>query len=132
MIGGVCTLISVVTLVVAGFTPELLGWFALATLLTALVYGCIGALVGSVLDALPGVYLLLFGPMIDLFLFQNPLARETPAGAGLLPGHFPLVLAMDSAFTAHVSGETVVGSLAVLGALAAVAAGAFHRWDEMI
>lgn len=127
VVGGMCTLISVVTLIVAGFTPELLGWFALGTLLTALVYGCIGALLGSVLDTLSSVYLLLFGPMIDLFLFQNPLARETSVGAGFLPGHFPLALVMDSAFTAQVSGETVVGSLAVLGGLAAVAAGAFYR-----
>jgi ABC-2 type transport system permease protein len=109
------------------FTPTLLGWFALATLLATLIYGMVGVLVGTVLGTLAGVYLLLFVPMLDLFLYQNPLATETAAIAPYLPGHFPVQLAMDAAFTESVSIEPVAWSLVWLVVLTVLATAAFSR-----
>lgn len=125
-VGVLATVVATITLLLTGFTPELIGWFALATLLASLVYGMVGVLAGTVLDTLSGVYLLLFVPMFDLFLFQNPLATETPAVATYLPGHFPLVLAMNAAFTRSIDIESLAWSLGVLAVLIALATTAFY------
>jgi len=68
------------------------------TALTALVYGMVRLLVGFLLDRLLGVSLILFGSMIDLFVFQNPLATDPLAVARLLPGHYPLQLVIEAGF----------------------------------
>jgi ABC-2 type transport system permease protein len=126
-IGVLVTIVSMTTLLLAGFTPELLGWFALATLLTTLIYGMIGILAGSILDTLSGVYLLLFVPMVDLFLFQNPLAAETHDIAVFLPGHFPLRAAMEAGFTTSVDFTTIGWGFVYLGVLSVFAIGAFYQ-----
>lgn len=131
-IGGLVTVVSMTTLLLTGSTPELLGWFALATLLTTLIYGMIGVLAGSILDTLSGVYLLLFVPMIDLFLFQNPLATETHDIAVFLPGHYPLRAAMEAGFTTDVDLTTIGWGFVYLGVLSVFAIGAFYqsmRWS---
>ncbi|WP_408958484.1 hypothetical protein [Natrinema sp. 74] len=125
-VSAIATLVAVSVLRVA-FAPDRLGWFAVAVLLTALIYGTIGVLVGTLLDRLPGVYLVLFGSMIDLFLFQNPMATETPAVARVAPGHYPLRLAMDAGFSGHVSLEPLAWSLAILAVYGALAVAAFYR-----
>jgi hypothetical protein len=107
------------------FTPESVGWFFLGVGLTALVYGMVGVLAGVVLDRLAGVYVILFGSMIDLFIFQNPLATDAPAAATYLPGHFPLVLAMDAGFTGGVDLVTLGWALAYLAVLTVAATTAF-------
>jgi ABC-2 type transport system permease protein len=135
MLGSIGVLVTLVSLgallamgvLVTGFSPALLGWFALATLLAVLVYGMVGVLAGSVLDTLPGIYLLLFIPTIDLMLFQNPLAHDRPAAATYLPGHFPMELAIDAALTGTVEIETVVWSLVMLTVLLVLATAAFYR-----
>ena len=126
-------LLAVGTLVVTGaslvvalaaFTPELLGWFVAATLLVGLTYGVLGVAVGVVLDRLPGVYVMLFAPMVDVLLFQNPLATDSPAWTAVLPGHFATNVLFDAGFTAGVeladaaaaAGYVLLG-LAVGGAL---------------
>jgi ABC-2 type transport system permease protein len=126
-VGVLVTVISMVMLLLTGFTPALLGWFALATLSVTLVYAMVGVLVGTVLDTLSGVYFLLFVPMFDLFLFQNPLASDPPSFATYLPGNFPLRLAMDAAFTGNVDVTALGGSLAVLVILTVLATAAFYR-----
>lgn len=126
-VGILVAVVATITLLLTGFMPDRLGWFVFATLLVALIYGLIGVLAGTVLDTLSGVYLLLFVPMIDLFLFQNPLATETPAVATYLPGHYPLALTIDAAFTGTVDIESVVWSLGVLVFLITVATAAFYR-----
>jgi ABC-2 type transport system permease protein len=135
MLGSIGVFVTVVSLgallgmgvLVTEFFPAKLGWFALATLLAVLVYGMVGVLAGSVLDTLLGIYLLLFVPMIDLALLQNPLAHNRPAAATYLPGHFPMQLAIDAALTGTVEIETVVWSLVVLAVLTILAMAAFYR-----
>ncbi|WP_276271856.1 hypothetical protein [Haloarcula litorea] len=127
---GVATVATAVSVAVmsTAFVPDRPALFAASTLLVALVYGTVGVVVGSLLDRLPGVYLLLFGSMVDLFVFQNPLATDPPAIATLLPGHYPLDVAIAAAFT----DGAVAGALArtglVLGVLTAAATLAF-RWQ---
>lgn len=74
-----------VGVMLTAFQPELLGWFVMGTVLTAVTYGMVGVLVGVLLNCLLGVYVILFGSMIDLFIFQNPLATDPPTAATLLP-----------------------------------------------
>jgi hypothetical protein len=121
---GTLVAVGVMRLTVA---PEHLLVFAGAVMLAALIYGMVGALAGLLLDRLPGVYLILFGTMIDLFLFQNPLASEQPAIAGVMPGHYPIELAMDAGFSGTVSVDPLPWALAVLAILTALATGAFYR-----
>jgi ABC-2 type transport system permease protein len=109
------------------FDPASVGWFAAGTVLTALAYGLVGVLAGVTLDRLPGVYLIMFGSMVDLFLFQNPLATDAPEAATLLPGHYPLALATDAAFAGTVELAHLGWALAYLGGLLAVATLAFYR-----
>jgi len=123
-IAGVATAVSVGVMLTA-FSPESLGWFVAGVGLTALLYGTVGVLAGVVLDRLAGVYLVLFGSMIDLFVFQNPLATDTPAAATLLPGHYPLALAMDAGFTGSVDATDLALALAYLAGLTALATLAF-------
>lgn len=125
-VSAVGTLVAVAVML-AAFTPEHLGWFAAGVMLAALVYGTVGVLAGLLLDRLPGVYLILFGAMLDLFLFQNPLATDPPEAATLMPGHYPVKLAIEAGFGNGVVLEPLVGSLVVLAVLATLATGAFYR-----
>lgn len=109
------------------FAPEHPLWFGTAVFLGALIYGLVGVLAGVLLDRLPGVYLVMFGSMIDLFLFQNPLATDAPTAAAFMPGHYPVTLAVEAGFGDAVDAGPLVGSLAVVGVLGVLAVGAFYR-----
>lgn len=109
------------------FEPAHPWWFLAGTVLAALVYGAVGVLAGLLVDRLAGVYVVLFGSMVDLYLFQNPLATDRPAVAELLPGHFPLRLTMDAAFAPSVEPAHVGWGLAYLAALTALATLSFYR-----
>ncbi|MFA1609914.1 hypothetical protein [Halobellus rubicundus] len=102
-------------------------WYLLATFLVGLLYGGVGALVGLALNRLAGIYVLMFGPFLDLFLAQSPLTDETHVLAPLLPGHFPMKLAFDAALTARVRPANLWFSLAYLTVLALVVGAAFRR-----
>ncbi|MFB6075264.1 MAG: hypothetical protein ABEJ89_09645 [Haloarculaceae archaeon] len=125
-VSALATAVSVGVMLTA-FDPKHLAWFAGATALTALIYGMVGVLAGVALDRLPGVYLILFGALVDLFLFQNPLATDPPALATYLPGHFPLQLATQAGFAASVDFGSLPGALVALVALTALATVAFYR-----
>lgn len=113
-VGAVVAGVAVATAATA-FVPERPVVLFGATLLGALVYGLLGALAGIVVDRLAGVYLALFGTMIDVFLVQNPLA-EAPGYAVALPGYAPVELAVDAGFSASVSLDPVwVGLAWVVG-----------------
>lgn len=129
LLAGVSAIASAVALAVMSstFTPERLLPFAGAVWLAALVYGLVGVVLGSTLDRLPGVYLLLFGSMVDLFLFQNPLATDRPDLAVVLPGHYPMSAAMEAGFTGTVDGAAFGLGLAVLGLLTLAGTAAFAR-----
>lgn len=125
-VSAVATVVSVGVMLTA-FQPADLGWFVLGTGLTALIYSMVGVLAGVLLARITGVYLILFGSMIDLFIFQNPLATDAPALAQYLPGHYPLRLAMEAGFTGGVETSGLAWSLVYLGILTVVATGAFYR-----
>ncbi len=109
------------------FDPASLSGYAAATVLAALLYGTVGVLVGVLLDRLPGVYLVLFGTVVDLFLFQNPLAADASPVAAFLPGHFPLAMAMDAGFGGGADIAHAGWALASLGVLTALSTAAFYR-----
>jgi ABC-2 type transport system permease protein len=125
-VAAVATGVSIGVMLTA-FEPEHLGWFVVGTGLTALVYGIVGVLAGVLLARITGVYLILFGSMIDLFIFQNPLATDPPAAAQFLPGHYPLRVAMEAGFTGSVELTAIGWTLLYLGILTAIATGAFYR-----
>lgn len=106
--------------------PERPGWLAVATLSAALIYSMLGSLAGLVLRRVTGVYLLLFGPMLDLFLYQNPLAADTPWFATYLPGHFPVRLAIDAAFSSGIAIGSVAWAVGYLVALTGLATVGFQ------
>jgi hypothetical protein len=115
-------LIVVVSAVVTAlnFTPA--SWLPViaAMVLTALIFGAIGALAGAVLDKLAATYLMLFLIMTDVGIVQSPMFRETPADwAILLPGYGPSRVMYDGAFseTFHATGALLLslGWLVVLG-----------------
>jgi len=131
-IGILVTIVATIVLLgmgifVTDYIPESFGWFGLATLLATLIYGMVGVLTGSVLDTLSGIYLLMFTPLVDIFLYQNPLASETTTFAMYLPGHYPVQLAMDAAFNATVSLEPLVWSLVWLAVLTVLTTAVFGR-----
>jgi hypothetical protein len=131
--GGVLTVAAVVASVVsvgvvtATYVPQNPGWVLIATLLVGLMYGGVGALVGLVLNRLAGVYVLMFGPLFDLFLAQSPLSEETPAVAPYLPGHYPMKLAFDATFTTAVEPGNLWWAVAYLLGIAVVVGLALDR-----
>ncbi|MFB6243546.1 MAG: ABC transporter permease [Halobaculum sp.] len=120
----VATTVSVAVMLTA-FEPADLPVFLVGVLVTAFVYGLVGVLAGVLLDRLSGVYLILFGAMIDLFVFQNPLATDTPALSRFLPGHFPLRVAMAGGFDAAVATNVAAGTVAVIALLTTAVITAF-------
>ncbi|WP_423744900.1 hypothetical protein V5735_02390 (plasmid) [Haladaptatus sp. SPP-AMP-3] len=98
---------------------------ALATLFAATTYGIVGALVGTAVGRLPGVYLMLFGPSLDVFLFQNP-ASTLDRPVELLPGHYPAALALEAQFGGGITVETLGLAVAYLAVVTVVSV-AFAR-----
>lgn len=80
-VGLAVTVVAVATTSLVVLTPANLPAFVGATLLGALIWGLLGVIVGLVLDRLGGVYVILFGTMVDMFLFQNPLVADPAAVA---------------------------------------------------
>lgn len=119
-VAATATLVSMAVMLTT-FQPAYPGWFVLGTGLVALSYGLVGLLVSALVDRLVGVYLLVFGSLIDLFVFQNPLATDAPPLGTVLPGHFALALTTEAGFGESVSLEPVAGALAYLAVLAVVA-----------
>lgn len=102
-------------------SPERLGVFLLSTVVLATTYGLVGAVAGVFLNRLGGVYAMLFGPTVDLFLFHSPLATDAPAWAALLPGRWAGAAAMDAAFSSDPNWVALGVSVAYVVVAAAVA-----------
>jgi hypothetical protein len=68
---------ALVLVAVIAFSPESFVLFIAATLLIGLIYGILDVIVGIALGRLGGVCVMLFAPMVDILMFQNPLATET-------------------------------------------------------
>ncbi|WP_440009364.1 hypothetical protein [Halomicrococcus sp. SG-WS-1] len=109
------------------FSPEAVLAFALATALCGLTYGVLGVIVGTVLDRLPGVYVMLFAPMVDVLMFQSPLATDSPGWTAALPGHFATNALMEAAFTSGSSLDALATAGGYLLLLLVVSVLAFYR-----
>lgn len=124
-VGALVTVTVVVIVISLGamlihLVPSQPGWFVLALVLSAGIYGAIGGIVGGFLGRTAGVYLLLFVPMLDIVVVQNPLA-DAPAWASYLPGHHPTELAATAAFTNEIAIHHALWGvvyLAIVGILA--------------
>ncbi len=116
------TLLSV-GMTLTGFRPPQLGLFFLINLVSGLHYAFIGAVVGTFLSAMSGVYLMFFLPMIDLGLVQSPMVpRESIAWwMKALPGYTPTNVLVDVSFSEafDTAGDLAV-SLAYLAVLASI------------
>jgi ABC-2 type transport system permease protein len=133
LVAGIALVASGVSIgvMLTAFQPELLIWFIAGTTLTALIYGMIGLIIGVLLNRLLGIYLILFGSMIDLFVFQNPLAQETPVLARILPGHYPLQLVMEAGFKGSISLANFGYTLGYLCVLALLGILGFYQATEL-
>lgn len=108
-------------------TPEQSGVFLAATVVLAVTYGLLGAVVGVAFDRLAGVYVMLFAPAVDLFLLHSPLATGAPAWADATPGRWAGVAAMDAALTTDPNWGALAVGVGYLGVVAVLAALAVRR-----
>lgn len=126
----VVTMASVVVAVFA-FTPESTVPFVAATLLVGLTYGILGVVVGIVLGRLGGVYVMLFSPMVDVLLFQNPLATDAPEWTKLLPSHYATNALFDAAFTSSIDVWDFGGAVAYTVALLVIGVLVFYQATDV-
>lgn len=98
--------------------------FLAATAVLATTYGLAGAVVGVVLDKLAGVYVMLFGPAVDLFLLHSPLATNAPTAAAVTPGRWAGTAAMDAALTGDPNWSALAVGVGYLAAAALAASAA--------
>ena len=68
---------------------------------------------------------MLFGPTLDVVLFQNPMTDSASEFAALLPGHYASELVVAGAFAGELPVETLGWGLVYLLAVGVVAAWAF-------
>lgn len=111
---GIVFLSTIMTVI--SVRPAHLIWYVLGLVLAAGVYAVLGAGVGFLLGRIAGVYTLLFLPLIDIVILQNPLA-EAPDWAVWLPGHHATELAISAAFAEEVAmrhGVWATGAIVVL------------------
>lgn len=108
------------------YVPERPAVVFLAVFLAALAYGLVGVLAGLVLNRLAGVYVLLFGSMLDIFIMQNPFSDSVEA-AKFLPGHAPTELVVDAGFSTSIALSTAVEGIAFVLVVGAVAALSLHH-----
>lgn len=126
VVGGVAVLVAVQV-----FEPTHLVGFTAITGLLGVTYGVVGVIVGLLFDELGGVYLMLLVPLVDVLLFQNPLADDVPGWADYLPGHYGTRALFDAAFTAGIDGGTVVGATAYAFLLTASSVVVFHHVTQV-
>lgn len=109
------------------FEPTDIWAFAAITGLLGITYGVVGIIVGLLVDELGGVYVMLLVPLVDVLLFQNPLASSPPAWAEYLPGHYATAALFESAFTASVDLDLVLGALGYATILTVLSVVTFHQ-----
>lgn len=124
--------VAVVSVVTVGvtflvFKPAHLWTFTVMTGLLGLTYGVVGVIVGLLFDELGGVYVMLLVPLVDVLLFQNPLASDIPWWADYLPGHYATAALFDTAFTTGAEVGTVLNAVGYATVLTAVSAVVFYR-----
>lgn len=130
-LGTVVVTATSVLVAVLAFTPESFVPFVAATLLVGLTYGIIGVIVGIVLGRLGGVYVMLFSPMVDVLMFQNPLATDAPEWTRYLPSHFATNALFDAAFTSGIDVWDFGGAVAYATVLIAIGVLVFYRATDI-
>jgi len=108
------------------FTPANVTGLVVSGLLTATVYGMVGIVVGSQVDLLAGVWVIVFLPLLDVALFQNPLATETTTLATVLPAHAPMRLAVDASFVSGIDWAPLATALGYLAVTTVVATARYY------
>ncbi|MFB6253676.1 MAG: hypothetical protein ABEI06_03615 [Halobacteriaceae archaeon] len=123
------TIASIVSIVVMLFTyiPKHIVAFFVATILIGIMYGGIGAFIGLFVSRLAGVYIIMFAPLMDLFLAQSPFAEQTPTIGVYLPGYYPMQLAFDAAFSPDIAIENLIGSIGYLLVIGVFVGASFYR-----
>lgn len=138
MIGAQVGLLATVTFAVTGIATAVLtvtvdleqpAWVMVGTFVAALSYGLFGVLIGVLFDRLSGMYLVLFAPLLDIAVFQNPMyTRGMPSlWVRLLPGYYPLRIVQNAAFGCDVHVSMFALALVPLATLWALAVGTFYR-----
>ncbi|MEU0681337.1 MULTISPECIES: ABC transporter permease [Streptomyces] len=110
------------------FDPRQWGLYLAATTLTALTYGLLGVLIGTVFGRVGGVFTAFLVPFLDLGLEQSPMLNPEVSGLGhVLPGYGATRVLYDAALTPGFdeTGPLLI-ALAWLAALA-LAAGLLLR-----
>lgn len=125
--GGLIVSAVSLAIVLVGFTPVSIPAFIAATVLTALIYGVLGVIIGVSLNRLAGVYIMLFAPFVDMLLFQNPMTTDSAAWTKVLPGYFTTKATMDAAFTHGLDVWYFVGAVGYFIVVLIVGIGVFHR-----
>ncbi len=124
--GAAVVSVVAVSVAVQIFEPADLWAFTALTGLLGITYGVVGVIVGLLFDRLAGVYVMLLVPLVDVLLFQNPLASEIPDWTVYLPGHYATAALFETAFTDSVGLETILGAIGYATALVALSVVAFH------
>ena len=125
--GGILVSATSLAVVLVGFTPMSILAFVGATVLTALTYGVFGVIIGVALDRLTGVYVMLFAPIVNMLLFQNPMASDSPNWVTVLPGYFTTKATIDAAFTTRIDVANFVGATGYFLLILVVGIAVFNR-----
>lgn len=112
-----------------GSTPNHLGQFVFGVVVVAMTYGLVGLAVGQTFDRLAGLYVMLFVPMLDIAVFQNPtfVRGDPPVWMTVLPGYHAMQVTVDAAFGDGAQLLNVELALVVLALAGLLAGTAFHR-----
>ncbi len=102
--------------------PENITWFLIGVLLAGANYSFIGVLAGFFLKRLPGMYLMLFMPTLDLMLFQSPMVDRDLVGEWVkyLPGYNPMRVVLRASLGLDQEMRTIIYSLFYLALLFAI------------
>jgi len=102
--------------------PENITWFLIGVLLAGANYSFIGVLAGFFLNKLPGMYLMLFMPTLDLMLFQSPMVDRDLIGEWVkyLPGHNPMRIVLRASLGLDQEIRILLYSLFFLALLFAI------------
>ena len=120
-----------VSVAVQVFQPADLRAFTAVAGLLGITYGVVGVLVGLLFDELGGVYVMLLVPLVDVLLFQNPLASDLPWWNEYLPGHYATAALFDTAFTAGTGIGTIFGAIGYATVLTALSVVVFHHMTQV-
>jgi hypothetical protein len=123
--------VAVVSVVAVGvavqvFAPANVWAFTTITGVLGITYGVVGVSVGLLFGRLGGLYVMLLVPLVDVLLFQNPLASAVPGWADYLPGHHATSALFEAAFTASVGSRTVLGAAAYATLLTVASVAVFY------